>query len=321
MFGWMIPDSPKSSHNVTIAPDSPQKPRTLPSDHIETLTADYPFILRYVNASGIACSRSPWYLFNIGTPIVPNNDIIDLQSDETIAIDWKLNVLKPIRIKMNNWYEQHPSCEENWEKLNKPISLDQCMNWFTQEEDLADELYCSECKKDEKTKKKMEIWNPPSLLIIHLKRFALYNNRWIKSNRLVNFPMKGLDPSSWLVESPAEPLAYDLYGCVNHFGRLGGGHYTAYAINKDDEKWYCFDDSCVKPIEDESTVVSPGAYLLFYQRRGLKVTDYLKGDPPNENFNIDKIVGKLPKKMENDSHDPGSLDLRVVNPIQNCTVM
>jgi ubiquitin carboxyl-terminal hydrolase 6/32 len=154
MFDWMIPDSTKSSSNVTIAPDTPKKDRTYPPDHIETLTTDYPFILRYVNASGTACSRSPWYLFNIGTPIVPNNDIIDLQSDETIAIDWKLNVLKPIRIKMNNWFEQHPSCEENWEKLNKPISLDQCMNWFTQEEDLGDELYCSECKKPEKTKKK-----------------------------------------------------------------------------------------------------------------------------------------------------------------------
>ncbi len=58
---------------------------------------------------------------------------------------------------------------------------------------------------------------------------------------------------------------YDLYAVSNHFGGLGGGHYTAYC-RMDDDGWHCFDDSHVSPA-DESSVQSKAAYLLFYRRR------------------------------------------------------
>ena len=58
---------------------------------------------------------------------------------------------------------------------------------------------------------------------------------------------------------------YDLYAVSNHFGGLGGGHYTAYCRMEDDG-WHCFDDSHVSPA-DESSVQSKAAYLLFYRRR------------------------------------------------------
>jgi len=167
----------------------------------------------------------------------------------------------------------------------------------------------------------MEIWKPPSLLIIHLKRFSLYNDRWMKSNRLVQFPIAGLDPSSWLVESPEEPVTYDLYGCVNHYGRLGGGHYTAYIMNKDNNKWYSFDDSSVKEVEDINSIISPSGYLLFYKRTGIKSEDFLKGDIPDENINIEKIVGKLPKKDHEQAQLQNSSDNRTLAREQNCSVM
>jgi len=107
----------------------------------------------------------------------------------------------------------------------------------------------------------------------------------------------------WLVSPPVEPLSYDLYACVNHFGRLGGGHYTASGINHNDQKWYIFDDGTVKPIEDLDQIASPAAYLLFYKRRGVEANQILKGDPPKDVPNVDKIVGKLPKK-ENDNDEP-----------------
>jgi ubiquitin carboxyl-terminal hydrolase 4/11 len=61
-------------------------------------------------------------------------------------------------------------------------------------------------------------------------------------------------------------LKYDLFGCVNHFGNLGFGHYTAYAKNHIDGKWYNFDDSSVHQ-EDASAVCSPASYVLFYRRK------------------------------------------------------
>ena len=43
----------------------------------------------------------------------------------------------------------------------------------------------------------------------------------------------------------ANPI-YDLYAISNHYGGLGGGHYTAYA--KNDSKWYQFNDSSVHAV-------------------------------------------------------------------------
>ncbi len=65
------------------------------------------------------------------------------------------------------------------------------------------------------------------------------------------------------VDSPI----YDLYAVDNHFGGLGGGHYTAFAKSPADGKWYEFDDSSVRPVANPETVKSSSAYLLFYRRR------------------------------------------------------
>ena len=39
-------------------------------------------------------------------------------------------------------------------------------------------------------------------------------------------------------------------------GGLGGGHYIAYAINKNNGLWYNFDDSRVSQIDETQVVVS-----------------------------------------------------------------
>lgn len=52
----------------------------------------------------------------------------------------------------------------------------------------------------------------------------------------------------------------------NHFGGMGGGHYTAFCRNREDGQWYNYDDSRVSKASEES-VQSRAAYLLFYRRR------------------------------------------------------
>jgi ubiquitin C-terminal hydrolase len=59
---------------------------------------------------------------------------------------------------------------------------------------------------------------------------------------------------------------YDLYAVSNHFGGMGGGHYTAYCKLNDGGQWYCFDDSHSYTVA-ESKVLSESAYVLFYRRR------------------------------------------------------
>jgi ubiquitin C-terminal hydrolase len=59
-------------------------------------------------------------------------------------------------------------------------------------------------------------------------------------------------------------MKYELFAISNHFGGLGGGHYTAYC-RKNTEQWYEFDDSMVRPIGSER-LVSSSSYVLFYRR-------------------------------------------------------
>ena len=86
----------------------------------------------------------------------------------------------------------------------------------------------------------------------------------------VEFPLSGLDLSKHLC--PGNPAmkgvstTYDLYAVSNHFGGLGGGHYTAFGKNNITGEWYNFNDSSARRT-DKSNVCSSAAYVLFYRRR------------------------------------------------------
>lgn len=59
---------------------------------------------------------------------------------------------------------------------------------------------------------------------------------------------------------------YDLYSISNHYGSLNGGHYTAFAQNPVNKKWYEFDDTDVSKA-DSGKIISKAAYVLFYKLR------------------------------------------------------
>merc|ERR1712038_583086 len=117
-----------------------------------------------------------------------------------------------------------------------------------------------------KPPKKFDLWMLPSILVISLKRFS-YNRYWRdKLDTHVDFPTSGLDMGPYIINKNHGKAIYDLIAVSNHYGGMGGGHYTAYGKNKDDSRWYHFDDSSVTPIA-ENAVVTKAAYVLFYQRR------------------------------------------------------
>lgn len=69
-------------------------------------------------------------------------------------------------------------------------------------------------------------------------------------------------------QTSSTPAVYDLGGVVNHYGGLGGGHYTANAFNMFDNRWYEYSDDRVSVVENEADLVTSAAYVLFYTRRG-----------------------------------------------------
>jgi ubiquitin carboxyl-terminal hydrolase 4/11/15 len=181
--------------------------------------------------------------------------------------------------------DDHPSYVEAMQQrkatANKKtgVTLDECFQTFIKPERLDEKntWYCSRCKDHVRAMKTMELWRLPNVLVVHLKRFEFRNVlRRDKLETSVQFPIDGLDMSEHCASDGTvfvderAPAVYDLYGVVNHFGRLGFGHYTAFAREWNElgemGDWTLFDDSSTSRV-DGNSVVTPSAYVLFYRRR------------------------------------------------------
>jgi len=151
----------------------------------------------------------------------------------------------------------------------KGCPLDKCIDLFTQTEMLGpeDPWYCNRCKEHRQATKKFDLWKLPDILVIHLKRFS-YRNRFYRDrlDTFIDFPTRDLDLSKYHLNDDPEQknIRYDLYAVSNHYGSMSGGHYTAFAKNKE-EKWFCFDDRSVSSVS-EPHVKTTAAYVLFYLR-------------------------------------------------------
>lgn len=146
------------------------------------------------------------------------------------------------------------------------IKLSECFELFSRKEQLDEQntIYCSSCKEHKRGLKKMEIYRLPEIFVIHLKRFKQKKHFSSKNNRIVEFPIEGLNMAE---HSLGQEGIYDLYAVSNHYGSLEGGHYTAFAKGFDG-LWRDFNDNNVSLINDvQQTVIGASAYVLFYERR------------------------------------------------------
>jgi hypothetical protein len=180
--------------------------------------------------------------------------------------------------------------EETIMKKKKGISIMNCIEKYCEMEQLdeSDMWYCNKCKKHVRAWKQFSLFRTPPILIVHLKRFhySPTTHRRNKIDTLIDFPLMGLDlrgivKHNW--EDGKEPI-YDCYAVSNHFGGLGGGHYTAYA-RADDGIWCNFDDGRVTSGVDESEVVSSAAYCLYYKRKDVVSLAADDNATAEENFN------------------------------------
>lgn len=147
-------------------------------------------------------------------------------------------------------------------------SLYACLEAFIKEEPLGPEdmWYCPGCKEHRQASKKLDLWRLPEILIIHLKRFSYSRYTKNKLETFVDFPIHDLDLSKYIGHRCQDvPHNYRLYATSNHYGSLGGGHYTAYVYHEGKKGWYDFDDRHVGPITEDSIKTS-AAYVLFYRR-------------------------------------------------------
>lgn len=191
------------------------------------------------------------------------NNFLNLQILFPRNTDIKTSIFGSVEIhesnsESNKFVQKQNQCE---------ITLEDCLRTFSTPEklDQNNTTFCSNCKNHTLSIKKMDIYRLPKILIIHLKRFKHQGTYNSKNNKTVVFPIDGLDMSKYV---NVGEWIYDLFAVSNHFGSLGGGHYTAYAKNHDDSRWYEFDDSRVSNMTSPaSSIISSNAYVLFYGLR------------------------------------------------------
>ncbi|CAL8247390.1 unnamed protein product [Merluccius merluccius] len=209
---------------------------------------------------------------------------IRLSDRSYLSLDWEPEMKKKyFDNRAAEDFEKHESMEYKPQK-KAFFKLKDCIELFTTKEKLGaeDPWYCPNCKQHQQATKKLDLWSLPPVLVVHLKRFSYSRYMRDKLDSLVDFPLCDLDMSEFLINPNAGLCCYDLIAVSNHYGGMGGGHYTAYAKNKDDEKWYNFDDSSVSPISQDQ-IVSKAGYVLFYQRQDtVKGTGYFALDCEEE---------------------------------------
>uniref|UniRef100_A0AAX7T9C7 Ubiquitin carboxyl-terminal hydrolase n=1 Tax=Astatotilapia calliptera TaxID=8154 RepID=A0AAX7T9C7_ASTCA len=201
------------------------------------------------------------------SPLPCDGNVLKLNPHSTVAIDWDTESKKLYYDEPEaEAYEKHESMLQP-QKKKTTVALRECIELFTTMETLGehDPWYCPTCKKHQQATKKFDLWSLPRILVVHLKRFS-YNRCWRdKLDTVVDFPIRDLNMSEFVCDPKAGPYVYDLIAVSNHYGGMGGGHYTAYGKNKVDGKWYYFDDSSVSSATEDQ-IVTKAAYVLFYQR-------------------------------------------------------
>jgi len=193
--------------------------------------------------------------------------VLEINKSNIRFIEIKNELNKVISINPKN-------ISENSHDFQKTISLEDCFDNFLLAEKLekGNEWYCSSCKKNQNSLKRLELYYIPKNLIIILKRFETKMigkskiQIW-KNNSLVKYPVNNLSLGKYFISNnfyKENKITYDLYAISQHSGSLEGGHYAAACRNFG--KWYEIDDATIFP-SDEETIVSPEGYILFYRRK------------------------------------------------------
>ncbi|KAK4523749.1 hypothetical protein GAYE_SCF00G1645 [Galdieria yellowstonensis] len=216
-------------------------------------------------------------------------------STATIRVEWTLDgTCKELfdleEASFRAYVVDHSVSQNTYESHDTYPTIEDCLRRWSEKEILSQDnaWFCPVCKDHKQASKHLQLWSTPEILIIHLKRFSYSIWNRTKVETFVKYPLSGLNLAPYVVgkgEEDAPQPIYDLYAVCNHFGGLGGGHYTAYAISpwkvSDDEAdpyfeyndgykngpWYNFDDSSVFRMTDSNQAVSDSAYVLFYRRQ------------------------------------------------------
>ncbi|KAH7666344.1 ubiquitin carboxyl-terminal hydrolase 4/11/15 protein [Dioscorea alata] len=191
-----------------------------------------------------------------------------------VLVSWQDTALSNYDVCLLSSLPEIYKCSLFSKRPQDSASLYACLEAFLREEPLGPEdmWYCPSCKKHQQASKKLDLWRLPEVLVIHLKRFSYSRFMKNKLETFVDFPIHNLDLSNYIAHKSDQAYPYSLYAVSNHYGNMGGGHYTAYVYHEGQDCWYDFDDRHVASMTEDSIRTS-AAYVLFYRRVQTKNLD------------------------------------------------
>lgn len=238
-----------------------------------------PFVLKTVKMNGLNCSKCHWMVGCSGCMVQPYDAPLfleDFGEDSTLVVEWHSETLQEHYNSMASEVVEHSSVnlELDDASIVNYTSLDDCLAKFHKPEVLENEMRCNKCNDLTAHIKKLEVYRPPPVLVITLKRFRQVGTIWRKVQTSVDFPVRNLDLSPFVTDleflnQQGIETKYNLHGLVNHFGTLSYGHYTSFVVNPFDKKWYNYDDKKCIPISEQH-LSKESAYILFYVRKDIQ---------------------------------------------------
>lgn len=171
-----------------------------------------------------------------------------IRQGEGVLLEWTPKKAQQLFGAARHHSNESDVCTDAWDDMHdlgdpnnvdmsaqqtKQVTLSDCLDEFTKEEELSEEdlWYCPKCKKHQRATKKFDLWRMPEILVVHLKRFS-HSRTWRdKIDALIDFPISELDLTDRVLSiedhtnvKDEDRLIYDLYAVDNHYGGLGGGH-------------------------------------------------------------------------------------------------
>lgn len=206
--------------------DKKHKLQTVKSQPTPPAVADGGPLIRLGEGLVVNWNEDAWLKVFGGSP---NNPF----DDQGVATFTNLETLNDPALKISQRRRNN--------RRTRGITLEECLDEFERAEILSEQdmWYCPRCKEHRRASKKFDLWKSPDILVAHLKRFSSSGYRRDKLDVLVDFPIEGLDLTSRVIQKEdGKDEIYDLIAVDDHYGGLGGGHYTAYAKNFVDGRWY-----------------------------------------------------------------------------------
>ena len=124
------------------------------------------------------------------------------------------------------------------------------------------QYYCNNCKKLCDAEMNTKIFLPPKYLLINID----YGKNKKYMPKSINYQNE-LDITKYMSYNDGKPIKYKLLTICSHMGSSGSfGHYIAYCKQKENGKWYQFNDAFVSECKQEEIINGGDPYLLLYEK-------------------------------------------------------